>query len=144
MSEEAFWPPITDENAPFWEGTRLGELRIQRCPQTSRLIFPPREMSPWGNHAAPEWEVVSGRGRIWSFVVPHPPLIPPFDAMAPYNVILVELEEDSTVRLVGNLVAETGAPLNAIDPAEIQLGASVRVIFDRLSDEIYLPRWVLS
>ena len=144
MSEEALWPPIDHENAPFWEGARRGELRMQRCPDTNRLIFPPRETSPWGNHAAPEWEAVSGRGRIWSFVVPHPPLMPPFDAVAPYNVILVELDEDPAVRLVGNLVPEAGAPLNAIDPADIEIGAAVRVVFERLSDDIHLPRWVLD
>ena len=91
MADEALWPPITEENTPFWHGARRGELRMQRCADTGRLIFPPRETSPWGNHAVPEWETVSGRGRIWSFVVPHPPLLPPFDGMAPYNVILVEI-----------------------------------------------------
>jgi hypothetical protein len=87
---------------------------------------------------------VSGRGTIWSFVVPHPPLLPHFDALAPYNVILVALEEDPSVRLVGNLLPAEGAAINAQDPETIRIGASVRVVFERVSDEIVLPRWLLS
>ena len=34
-----------------------------------------------------------GRGRIWSYVFPHPPLLPDYAAQAPYNVIVVELAE---------------------------------------------------
>ena len=50
------------------------------------------------------WEPTSGRGRIWSFIVPHPPLLPAFAEVAPYNAIVVELDEDPTIRFVGNLV----------------------------------------
>ena len=87
---------------------------------------------------------MSGRGTIYSFVVPHPPLLPQFAELAPYNVILVALEEDPTVRLVGNLLPEEGAAINAQDPGMIRIGASVRVVFERVSDEIVLPRWLLS
>ena len=144
MNEEALWPPVNEENAPFWEGTRLGELRIQRCPDSARLVFPPRLTSPWSKGAVPEWQRVSGRGRIWSFVIPHPPLLPPFDALAPYNVILVALEEDPTIRLVGNLISHEGAAVNSVDPSGIELDAPVRVVFERLSEALFLPRWVLA
>ena len=141
---ELLLPVIDDDAAPFWEAARRGELRIQQCAETGRLIFPPRPMSPWGPHSEPVWTTVSGRGTIWSFVVPHPPLLPHFDALAPYNVILVALEEDPTVRLVGNLLPAEGAAINAQDPGTIRIGTSVRVLFERVSDEIVLPRWLLS
>ena len=142
MSEELLLPPLNEETAPFWEGARNGELRVQQCAETGRLIFPPRPMSPWGPHSEPTWTTVSGRGTIWSFVVPHPPLLPQFAKLAPYNVILVALDEDPTIRLVGNLVAREGGAINEVDPATIEIGAPVRVVFERLSDEISLPRWV--
>ncbi len=142
MSDEPLLPPIDAENEPFWDGCRRGELRVQRCADTGRLIFPPRATSPWGRHGEPEWTTVSGRGTIWSFVVPHPPLLPGFTELAPYNVIVVALDEDPRVRLVGNLVAGEGGAINEIDPTSIEIGAAVRVIFDRVSDEISLPRWV--
>ena len=82
-------------------------------------------MSPWAPHAPPTWTTVSGRGAIWSFVVPHPPLLPQFAELAPYNVVLVALVEDPTIRLVGNLVAREGGPINEVDPATIRDGGLV-------------------
>ncbi len=51
MSEEMLLPWIDDDAKPFWEGTLQGELRMQQCAETGRLIFPPRPMSRWGPHA---------------------------------------------------------------------------------------------
>ncbi len=75
-------------------------------------------------------------------MVPHPPLLPPFAELAPYNVILVTLEEDPTIRLIGNLVNRAGDAINAIDPNTIEVGQPVRVVFERVNDEIHMPRWV--
>ena len=86
---------------------------------------------------------MSGRGTIWSFVVPHPPLLPPFSDLAPYNVIVVSLDEDPKIRLLGNLVHRVGDPINAVDPGTIRIGDEVKVVFDALDAEITLPRWVL-
>ncbi len=144
MPDEQLLPSIDDDARPFWEAARKGELRVQRCADTGRLIFPPRPMSPWGQHREPIWTTVSGRGSIWSFVVPHPPLLPQFAALAPYNVIVVALDEDPTLRMVGNLVARAGGPINEVDPRAIEIGAAVRVVFERVSDEVALPRWVLA
>lgn len=143
MNADLLLPPIDEDSAPFWEGARRDELRIQRCAETGRLIFPPRPLSPWGPHTPPEWTTLSGRGTIWSVAVPHPPLLEPFSGLAPYNVILVELDEDPTIRLVGNLVREAGGGIGEIDPSGIEIGARVRVVFEKLDEQIALPRWVL-
>ncbi len=144
MSQDLLLPFIDDDSEPFWEGTRRGELRMQQCAETGRLIFPPRPMSPWGQHTEPTWITVSGRGTIWSFAVPHPPLLPQFAELAPYNVILVALEEDPTIRMIGNLVAREGGPIDEIDPASIEIGTPVRAVFERVTEEIAMPRWVRS
>ena len=115
MTEETLLPYIDDVNAPFWDGCREGVLRVQQCPSTERLIFPPRPVNPWSPRDKAVWTEVSGRGRIWSVVEPHPPLMLNFAELAPYNAIVVELEEDPTIRLVGNLVPEPGAAINSID-----------------------------
>ena len=36
MSDELLLPPIDEENEPFWDGCRRGELRVQRCAATGR------------------------------------------------------------------------------------------------------------
>ena len=90
---------------------------------------------------------MSGRGRIWSYVFPHPPLLPEYAAQAPYNVIVVELAEAPLIRLVGNLVSGPGAPLNSVAPERLRIGARVQVVFPQDGDgaeAVRLPRWVLE
>ena len=130
-------PLIDDDGAPFWEYARAGELRVQACTDCDRLRFPPRPCCPHCQSFGSRWRLVSGRGRVWSYVVPHPPLLPDYAAQAPYNVILVELAEDPRIRLVGNLVTAPDAPLNSLDPSRIRIGSAVKAVFH---DGI--PRWL--
>ena len=88
-----------------------------------------------------KWVPLSGRGTIWSFVVAHPPLLPAYQNVAPYNVITVALDEDPQLRLVGNLVARADGPINEVDPATIRIGEPVRVVFQQVED-VFLPRWM--
>jgi uncharacterized OB-fold protein len=81
---------------------------------------------------------------VWSFVVAHPPLLSAYAAEAPYNVIVVELDEDPTIRLVGNLVTSADAPVGDVDPATIAIGDPVTVVFGSDTDGLRLPRWVPS
>jgi uncharacterized OB-fold protein len=83
---------------------------------------------------------VSGRGRVWSFVVPHPPLLPGFTELAPYNVVVVEIDEDPGIRIAGNLVASVGEPPTLTD---ITIGEPVRAVFHRVEDIGFL-QWARS
>jgi uncharacterized OB-fold protein len=133
-------PVIDDDSAPFWEAARRGELVMQGCGNCGRLRFPPRPMCPYCQSVEVIWSPMSGRGTIWSFVVPHPPLLPAYAEQAPYNVVVVALEEDPTLRLVGNLVTSGDGPINEL--LDINIGAPVRVVFTEVSDDVSLPRWV--
>ncbi len=143
MVDTALLPHIDDVHGPFWEGCREGVLRVQSCPETGRLLFPPRPVNAWSPRHPPEWTEVSGRGTIWSVIEPHPPLMLDFTDLAPYTAIVVALEEDPAVRLVGNLVPEAGAPINSYAYEDIEIGAPVEVVFERINEDITLPRWVL-
>ncbi|MER6465553.1 Zn-ribbon domain-containing OB-fold protein [Streptomyces sp. NPDC001288] len=132
-------PAIDADGAPFWEYAALGELRVQTCADCHEPRFPPRPCCPHCQSFASEWRPTSGRGRIWSYVVPHPPLLPDYAAQAPYNVVVVELADVPRVRLVGNLVSAAGAALDSLSPDRIRIGARVQAVF---ADG--LPQWVLE
>jgi len=134
-------PLETPETAGWFEGARRGELRVQACVACGRLRHPPCVRCPWCHSAEREWRAVSGEATVWSFVVPHPPLLPAYSELAPYNVVVVALDEDATIRMVGNLVATAEGPINEIDPATIEIGEAVRVVFTPVED-VVLPRWV--
>jgi uncharacterized protein len=124
-------PIVDDDGAPFWEYAARGELRIQACARQDcgELRFPPRPCCPHCQSFESEWRRMSGKGRIWSYVVPHPPLLPDYAEQAPYGVIVVELAEAPRIRLVGNLVSGPGAPLNSVPAERIRIGAKVQVVF---------------
>jgi len=114
-------PTVTAELAPFYQGAQRGELVLQRCRSCGTHRFPPRELcSP-----------VSGRGEIFSFNVMHQVYHPGFAGEVPYAVVLVKLEEGP--KITSNLVG--------LAPSDIRIGMKVRVVFERISDEVTLPKF---
>ena len=83
-------PQPTPETTHFWDGTRAGELRLQRCNACGKVYFPPRPFCP----ACAERDVsvfaASGKGRLYSYVIHHRP-VPGFTP--PYAIAVVELDE---------------------------------------------------
>lgn len=138
-------PAIDDESGWFWEGTAAGELRVQACGACGRWRHPPRPMCPSCRSVSRHFVKTSGRGTVWSYVVSHPPLLSVYAALAPYNVIVVALEEEPRIRFVGNLVTGPEGAINEIDPHSIEIGEPVEVVFahyDRVDgSEVFLPRW---
>lgn len=146
-SVEGFLLPAGDEeSAFFWEGTSRGELRVQSCNTCGKLRHPPRPMCPGCRSTDRGWTRMSGKGTVWSFVVPHPPLLAPYSGLAPYNVIAVSLDEDPAIRFVGNLVTGPDGALNSIDPDTIRIGEPVEVVYKRFTradgSEQTLPFWI--
>ncbi|MEV0528438.1 OB-fold domain-containing protein [Streptomyces sp. NPDC050439] len=142
-TEPLLRPTIDSDGAPFWEYAARGELRIQACTACDELRFPPRPCCPHCQSFDSEWRRMAGRGRIWSYVRPHPPLLPAYAANAPYNAIIVELADAPRIRLVGNLVAAPDAPLDSVEPERLRIGAKVQVAFTDV-DGIAMPRWLLE
>lgn len=142
MEAQLLLPDVDDpEHAEFWAGCARGELLVQSCGACGEWRMPPRPMCPHCRSTSVTWEPSSGRGRIWSFIVPHPPLLPAYAELAPYNAVIVELDDRRGIRFVGNLVAEAGAAINSVDPETIEIGEPVEVVFETIED-VHLPRWV--
>lgn len=106
QSSQTSAPPIrpdpisTRDSAFFWEGAERGELLIQQCEQCRRLWHPPRPMCPQCHSVKMGHTRVSGRGTVYSWIVPVHPLA--FGFAAPPVVALIDLDEG--VRLVSNVV----------------------------------------
>jgi uncharacterized OB-fold protein len=121
-------PQPTPETQHFWDGTRAGELRLQRCNACGEAYFPPRPFCP--ACAARDVAVfrAAGRGRLFSYVIHHRP-VPGFTP--PYAIAVVELDEGP--RMMTNI---TGCPQT---PEALQLDMALEVAFEKLDDEITLP-----
>jgi len=124
-------PMITAETREFWEGCKRHELLIQRCKDCGTYRHYPRPMCPNCGSWNVEWAKVSGKGKVYTYIVAHQPFHPGFFADAPYAVVIVELEEG--VRIVSNIVDCT--------PEDIYIGIPVEVEFDDVTEEVTLPRF---
>jgi len=122
-------PTVSLDNQFFWDGVKDHTLLIQRCTGCQALRHPPRPMCPRCNSVG--WDTIeaSGRGEVYSFVMPHHPPFPWFEY--PYIVVLVELEEG--VRLVSNLCG--------IAPEEVTIGQPVEVFYEHFDDGLVLPQF---
>ncbi|OBF62470.1 nucleic acid-binding protein [Mycobacterium sp. 852002-53434_SCH5985345] len=122
-------PAITKDTEFFWNGLRDNKLLIQRCGGCGQLRHPPRPMCP--HCRSLDWDAVesSGRGTVYSHVMPHEPKFPFFEY--PYVVVLVELEEG--VRLVSNL---TG-----VDPPDVRTGMPVEVYYQSFDNDLVLHQF---
>jgi uncharacterized OB-fold protein len=124
--------PVPDAvTAPFWEGTKQGELRVQRCRACNTKFFYPRERCPNCLSDKLEWTKVSGKGRIYSFIVVRQPGNPAFNDDVPYIYALIQLDEGP--RMNGNV---KGTPVE-----NVEIDMPVEVYFEKMSDDIYLPQW---
>jgi len=133
-SVEGFLLPAGDADGDFfWEGTAKGELRVQKCESCGRLRHPPRPMCPWCRSTERGFAVMSGKGSVWSYVIPHPPLLAPYSDLAPYNVVVVELDENPNIRFVGNLVHGPEGAINEIDPHSIRIGEPVEAVYKKFA-----------
>ena len=118
---------MTPDTQFFWDGVKAHRLLIQRCRGCATLRHPPRPMCPHCHSL--EWDPIeaSGRGTVFSFVIPRHPPLPWFPE--PYVVALVDLEEGT--RLVTNLVG--------VAPEAVSIGMPVRVRFEAFDDGLVLP-----
>ena len=121
-------PKATPETAHFWEGTRVGELRLQRCDGCAHVYFPPRPFCPECGSRGVTVFPASGRAYLDSYVINHRPH-PAFEP--PYSIALVRLEEGP--RLMSNVVGGEQTP------EALELDMPLEVTFDAVSDEITLP-----
>jgi uncharacterized protein len=121
--------PVPENDAldtPYWEGTRKGELWVQRCTKCRTWQWGPE----WICHGCLSfdvgWEKVAGRGRIYSWERPWHPVHPALKEQGPYIVVLVELPNAGNIRMLGNLLG---------DPRqEVTIGTEVEAVFEPHDD----------
>lgn len=120
-------PAPTPETQHFWDGTRAGELRLQRCTDCDHAYFPPRPFCPACSSRAVEVFTATGRAKLYSYVIHHrdgPGIA------APYSIAVAELEEGP--RMMTNIVGCEQTP------EALELDMDLEVTFEAVTDEISL------
>ena len=113
-------PTVDADNAPFWQGARDGELRLQRCADCALPRFYPRRLCPqcWSDDV--EWFTAAGRGIVYSYTVVERASSPEFHDAVPYVVALVDLVEGPRMMCT----------VESDDPGSVGIGDRVHIRFD--------------
>jgi len=130
--------PVRNQDTDFfWEGTQLGELRVQKCNACGELRHPPGPVCPTCHAMDRGYVVASGRGTIFSFLVHHAPQMPGREL--PVTIALVELEEFRQAQPPVRFVADVRG-----NPEDLAIGDPVVVDWDKVDDELTLPIWEVT
>lgn len=128
-------PQPTELSRPFWEGTKHGQLLIQRCDGCGHYWWTPQAACPVCLAENWRWTEVSGRGIVYSFTIVYRPPDPiAFAEDVPYVVAVVRLEEGP--HMLTNVVGCL--------PKQVYVDMPVVVSFERVSAEITLYKFRAS
>ena len=126
--------PFADaETKPYWDWAKRHELRMQRCADCGAIRLPARPDVPGVQLDARRVGEDARHRHDLQLDVVHPPVLPAFAADAPYAVVLVQLDDDPPLRLVGQVID--------IPNDELAAGIPVEVVFDDVTAEVTLPKW---
>jgi uncharacterized OB-fold protein/acyl dehydratase len=115
-ADSAMRPASSKDTKFFWDGVNAHELRLQKRADGS-LQHPPVPALWLDKEQETEYQVASGNGTVFSFVVHHAPKVP--GRTLPFVIALVELEEG--VRMLGEL--------RNVEPSTVEIGMPVRAIY---------------
>lgn len=124
-------PARDNVSSAYWDGCAAGKLLIQRCTACGAHQFYPRAMCT-ACAGEPEWVESSGQGVVHTFTVLHQNKTPPWGALGPYVVAMVELDEG--VRMMTNIIDA--------EPGEVRIGMRVAVEFIEAGEDVVIPVFV--
>lgn len=105
-------------DAPHWEGTRLEQLRIQRCLDCREFQWGPELICHHCHSFSLEFSAVAPRGTIFSWERVWHPSKPELSGAVPFVILIIELEDAPGVRVIGNLVGDQHRAIEIGSPVE--------------------------
>lgn len=126
--------PSPDEvTSPYWEAARNHRLVVPKCASCARWQWPPTGRCDHCGSTRRDWTELSGRGRVFSYIVDHRNMVPGFEgAYVVALVVPVEVEDDS-VRIATNLPGT--------DPEDVRIDMPVLVDFQEVAPDVVLPQF---
>ena len=132
MAPEARRPlPVVDdeETGGFWQAATEHRLVVRACNNCRHTLHLPKSYCHHCGSWDVEWRDVSPTGSLYSWTVLQHTIHEAFPA--PCTVVLVQLDEDPSIRFVGHL---SGAP-------ELRDGMAMRVRFEDVEPGVTIPQW---
>jgi uncharacterized OB-fold protein len=120
--------PFTIEQ--FYKFLAQGKLMAGKCQKCGKIHLPPRPLCDQCFSQDFEWMEVSGKGKLLTYTVIH--IAPPqFQAMAPYAVGIVQLE--NSLRIPGMI--------QGVPQERLKIGMALTIDFGTCSTTQQWPQW---
>jgi len=123
---ESSAPPTIEQFYKYCSERKLMGVKCRKC---RTILVPPRNVCPHCYSSGFDWIQLSGRGKLLTYTIIHAPPAQ-FQAMAPYAVGIVKLEEG--VQLPGMIKS---ARLE-----DIKIGMDLVVDFETATPKVW-PQW---
>lgn len=124
-------PIINEDTKPYWEYCHQHELRMQKCKECGNVRFPVSILCPACHSMETDWEKLSGKGRVYSFIVFRLAYHEAYQNDIPYVVAIIELDEGP--RMESNII---GCKIE-----DVKIGMPVEVVFEDVTEEVALPKF---
>jgi len=125
-------PKPSKWSQPFWDNAKKHKLTLKKCKDCGHIDHPPYLYCTNCHSDNSEWVQASGKGKLVAYAI-NTYMVPfPFWDDMPYVVAMIDLEEG--VRMISNIVE--------CDHDKLKNGMELQVVFDDVSDEFTLPKWM--
>lgn len=121
---ERYRPVEYPEERAYWDALRNHELRLQSCRSCGEIWYPVGPVCPHCLSDDFYWKLLSGHGRVSTYVVFHKPWAPWLKDRVPY--VVAQVQTDEGPRLTTNLLA--------IDRADVRIGLDVQAAYEDIGD----------
>jgi uncharacterized OB-fold protein len=123
--------PVDDDHdtAGFFAAAKEHRLVVRVCKTCDTTLHMPRDYCYVCRSFNGEWREASPTGSLFTWTIVEHGVHA--DYVAPYAVVLVQLDAPPGVRLVGNI---PGRP-------ELQMGMAMEVWWDEVGEGVTIPNW---
>jgi acyl dehydratase/uncharacterized OB-fold protein len=123
-------PQPTPISAPYWDGLKAHEVRLQQCTHGHWLFFPRTHCPTCGSRQL-TWKTVSGEGTLYTYTVARVPTLSEFSDEMPQLLAVVELEQGVHINTT----------MVGVQPEGLRVGQRVRPVFDERPGSVTLLRY---
>jgi uncharacterized OB-fold protein len=123
--------PVVDdeETSGFWQAATEHRLVVRACNVCGHTLHLPKSYCHHCGSWDTGWRDVRPTGSVYSWTVLHHSIHEAFPA--PFTVVLVQLDDDPSIRFVGHL---SGTP-------DLRDGMAMRVRFEDVEPGVTIPQW---
>jgi uncharacterized protein len=128
-------PYANEATQGFWDFALKGKLSASKCTNCGTCLIPSQPRCFVCQHKDFTWVELPGTGTIYSFTVVRHPLRPELQAIVPYVSAVIEVDgtQGAGARMLANVIN--------CDPEKVRIGDKVKVVFEKVSDTLAVPRF---